>query len=53
MLNVDLRLVTAKWHRAYADGRLNSRDAANELRADLEEARKRLRKFAAELHFMA
>ena len=25
MLNVDLRPVTAKWHRAYSEGRLNFR----------------------------
>ena len=25
MLNIDLRPVTAKWHRAHAEGRLNSR----------------------------
>jgi hypothetical protein len=30
MLNVDLRPVTAKWHRAYSEGRLNFRDGANE-----------------------
>ena len=53
MLNVDLRPVTAKWHRAHAEGRLSSRDGANEFRADLEEARGKLREFAAELHRMA
>src|SRR5271169_3221964 len=26
MLNVDLRPVTAKWHRAHEEGRLDSRD---------------------------
>src|SRR6266566_7222030 len=30
MLNIDLRPVTAKWHRAHSEGRLNSRDGANE-----------------------
>ena len=39
MLNLDLRPVTAKWHRAHSEGRLNSRDGANEFRADLEEVR--------------
>lgn len=53
MLNMDLRPVTAKWHRAHAEGRLNSRDGANEFRADLEAARRRLREFAARLHVMA
>jgi hypothetical protein len=30
-LNVDLRPVTAKWHRAYTRGALRSRDRADEL----------------------
>ena len=38
MLNVDLRPMTAKWHRAYAEGRLNSRDGAGEFREDLANA---------------
>jgi hypothetical protein len=53
MLNMDLRPVTAKWHRAHSEGRLNSRDGANEFRADLEAVQKKLRDFAAELHQMA
>lgn len=53
MLNMDLRPVTAKWHRAHTEGRLNSRDGANEFRADLSEVQQRLRAFAAELHEMA
>jgi len=53
MLNADLRPVTAKWHRAYVDGRLNSRDGANEFRADLDQLREKLRAFADDLHVMA
>src|SRR5215469_3190974 len=53
MLNTDLRPVTAKWHRAHTEGRLNSRDGANEFRADLSEVQRKLRDFAAELHEMA
>ena len=53
MLNVDLRPVTAKWHRAYMDGRLSSRDGANDFRADLENVQKKLRSFAADMHLMA
>jgi hypothetical protein len=39
MLNVHLRPVTAKWHRAYSEGRLNSRDGADEFRIDLQDVR--------------
>jgi hypothetical protein len=53
MLNVDLRPVTAKWHRAHSSGRLNSRDGANEFREDLEALQFKLRTFASELHEMA
>jgi hypothetical protein len=53
MLNRDLRPVTAKWDRAHAEGRLNSRDGANEFRADLENVQKTLRKFTLELQKMA
>src|SRR5215216_4289191 len=53
MLNVDLRPMTAKWHRAHSEGRLNSRDGANEFRADLEAVQQKLRDFASELHEMA
>ncbi len=38
MLNVELRPVTAKWHRAHGEGRLNSRDGADEFRIDLQDA---------------
>jgi hypothetical protein len=53
MLNVDLRPVTAKWHRALEAGVLNSRDGANDFRADLARVRKRLVTFAQELQVMA
>lgn len=53
MLNVDLRPVTAKWHRALSEGQLNSRDGANEFRADLESVQEKLRVFARKLHEMA
>jgi hypothetical protein len=53
LLNMDLRPVTAKWDRAYADGRLNSRDGADEFRADLAIAQVRLREFAEKLQMMA
>lgn len=53
MLNVHVRPVTAKWHRAHAEGRLNSRDGADEFREDLAELRKALRKFAEDLHYLA
>ena len=53
MLNVDLRPVTAKWHRAYHSGLLNSRDGANEFRADLAAVRLKLVAFSIELQDMA
>ena len=53
MLNLELRPMTAKWHRAHAEGRLNSRDGANDFRVDLEIVRGRLCGFAGELHEMA
>jgi hypothetical protein len=53
MLNVDLRPVTAKWHRAYAEGLLDSRDGADEFRADLAAVQKRIRAFAEVLQKMA
>src|SRR3954464_11491512 len=53
MLNCDLRPVTAKWHRAYSEGRLKSRDGANEFRADLQAVQDKLRAFARELHELA
>ena len=53
MLNEDLRPVTAKWHRAYVAGVLDSRDGADEFRGDLAEVQKRLREFAGQLQLMA
>ena len=53
MLNVHVRPVTAKWHRAHSEGRLNSRDGSNEFRAALEALRPRLREYAERLHQMA
>jgi lipid-A-disaccharide synthase-like uncharacterized protein len=52
-LNINLRPMTAKWDRAHATGRLDSRDGADEFRGDLEEVQKRLREFAELLHEMA
>lgn len=53
MLNIDLRPVTAKWHRALEDGRLASQDGADEFRGDLAVAQVRLRDFCEQLHGMA
>jgi len=53
MLNVHLRPVTAKWHRAHEEGRLNSRDGADEFRGDLAAVQDGLRAFASRLHQMA
>jgi hypothetical protein len=53
VLNMIVRPLTAKWHRAFEEGRLNGRDGADEFRGELEGVQKDLRKFAAELHQMA
>jgi len=53
LLNVHLRPVTAKWDRAHADGRLDSRDGADEFRADLAAVQIKLREFAKQLQAMA
>src|SRR5258707_4276796 len=53
MLNVDLRPVTAKWHRAHVAGVLNSKDGANEFRADLAAVRVKLVAFSLEMQQMA
>jgi hypothetical protein len=53
VLNMHLRPVTAKWHRAHAEGRLDSRDGADEFREDLATVRSALWKFAEKLHRMA
>jgi hypothetical protein len=50
MLNKDLRPVTAKWHRAYVEGRLSARDGADEFRGDLAAVQEKLRAFARTLH---
>ena len=52
MLNVDLRPVTAKWHRALKAGLLESKDGANEFRADLAIVRQKLRAFSEELQIL-
>jgi hypothetical protein len=46
ILNKDLRPVTAKWHRAYVEGRLSARDGADEFRGDLAEVQQKLRALA-------
>ena len=53
MLNVDLRPFTAKWHRADAEGRLASRDGADEFRGELATVQEKLRAFAEKLQQMA
>lgn len=53
VLNTVLRPLTAKWHRALEDGRLNGRDGADAFRGELQQVQARLREFAAELHEMA
>ncbi|HWA10055.1 MAG TPA: hypothetical protein VG838_11440 [Opitutaceae bacterium] len=52
-LNLVVRPITAKWHRAHEDGRLNSRDGADEFRGDLAGVQRQLQDFAEELHVMA
>jgi hypothetical protein len=53
MLNTVLRPVTAKWHRAYEAGILDSRDGANDFRTELRDVRIKLMAFAQELQQMA
>lgn len=53
LLNVDVRPLTAKWHRAHAAGMLATGDGADEFRAELEQLQRRLRVCAASLHEMA
>lgn len=53
VLNVDVRALTAKWHRAKIEGRLASHDGADEFRGDLETLQARLREFSAQLQAMA
>jgi hypothetical protein len=53
VLNQVLRPVTTKWHRGLAEGRLASKDGADEFRTDLEHVRVELRTFAGQLQQMA
>lgn len=53
VLNIDVRPITSKWHRAYEEGHLESRDGGDEFREDLQNIQKKLRKFANVLHKMA
>ena len=53
VLNRVVRPLTAKWHRAFEEGRLAGRDGADEFRGELQGVQKQLRQFAAELHQMA
>lgn len=53
MLNVDLRPVTAKWHRAHKAGLLDSKDGANNFRTDLAVLQVRLIEFSQALQLMA
>ena len=53
MLNVHLRPVTAKWHRAHQNGVLDSKDGSIEFRADLAKVRTKLRSFSLDLQAMA
>ncbi|MFG4657077.1 hypothetical protein ACF0BG_19340, partial [Acinetobacter baumannii] len=53
VLNVHVRPVTAKWHRAHVEGRLASRDGADAFRIDLADVQLRLNTFADDLHRMA
>lgn len=53
MLNLELRPVTSKWHRALKAGTLDSKDGANEFRIELAGLRERLVSFAERLQMMA
>ena len=53
VLNLVVRPLTAKWHRALEDGRLTGRDGADEFRGELMGVQGKLREFAKELHMMA
>lgn len=53
VLNLIVRPLTAKWHRALEAGRLDGRDGADEFRGELLEVQEKLREFASELHEMA
>jgi hypothetical protein len=53
VLNIIVRPLTAKWHRAFEEGRLNGRDGANEFRGELQGVQEKLRQFAEKLHEVA
>ncbi len=53
VLNVVLRPMTAKWHRALEEHRLASHDGADAFRGELRTLQTQLRTFARELHRMA
>ena len=52
-LNVELRPFTGKWHRAHIEGRLATRDGADEFRGELATVQAQVGKFADLLHEMA
>jgi hypothetical protein len=52
-LNIDLRPVTAKWHRAHKTGLLDSKDGANHFRVDLARLQVKLVAFCEALQIMA
>lgn len=53
LLNVELRPVTSKWHRAKEAGVLDSRDGADEFRGELHRIQRVLREYADQFHQMA
>ena len=53
VLNIIVRPLTAKWHRAFEEGRLNGRDGADEFRGELQGVQEKLRQFAEKLHEVA
>ncbi len=53
VLNLKVRPVTAKWHRALVAGELASKDGADAFRGDLEAVQECLRAFAADLELLA
>ena len=53
VLNVEVRPVTAKWHRALKMGLLDSKDGANDFRIDLALLQVKLVEFSRQLQLMA
>lgn len=53
MLNVEIRPMTAKWHRAHKAGILDSRDGSNEFRSELAKLQVKLANFSLVLQMMA